>query len=295
MQGVFTALITPLTNKNELDLPAFKKILKAQSDAKINGIVLFGSTGESITLTLSEKQTLLDLALSELKGTGIQVIAGTGNSSTQATHEFSLWASKKGVDAVLLISPFYNKPTQEGLEAHFRATADVVQCEVALYNHPGRTGVTLAPETLGRLSTHPRITTLKQSSDDLTQIDAILEAVKAQSGSLDILAGDDILFLPSLALGTQGVISVTSNLLPEELILLYTAFKAQNIREASRIHRHLYPLFRDLFIESNPIPIKYAMSVAQYCGPALRAPLTQLSESATHKLDATLKRYLKHS
>lgn len=290
MQGVYTALITPFNKRNEIDLDAFKRLLCDQAEAHVSGVIPCGTTGESPTLTREEKKTLIQTCVSVLQGSGVKVLAGTGSNSTAETIEFSRWASDQGVDGLLVVTPYYNKPSQAGLLSHFRQVADAVSCEVMLYNVPGRTGVSLTPETLCELSTHPRITSLKEATGNVTLTSEIIDTLHAKGRKIDILGGDDATFLPLLSVGAVGVVSVASNLFPRAMIALQKAFQSGRIEEAQAIHQRFYPLFRDLFIESNPVPIKTAMTLTLGCEPYVRAPLQPLSESSAEILKASLDR-----
>ena len=290
MRGIFTALISPFTPSDELDLQAFRKILRDQKASGVAGVVVNGTTGESPCLTLDEKKRLIETALEELKGSGVKVIAGTGSNQTRESVEFSRWASEQGVDGVLLVTPYYNKPTQSGLEAHFRAIADAIRCEVILYNVPGRTAVSLNVDTVVRLATHPRIRSIKEATGNLAFTNELLDGLEAAGLSMNILSGDDPTFLGLLAVGASGNISVASNLIPRALVRMQKAFESGNWEEALALQRRFSPLFRDLFIESNPIPIIVIMARHGFCGDAVRLPLTPMSSSARTQLENTLKR-----
>lgn len=290
MRGVWTALVTPFNEKNELDLAAFKRILQDQKEAKITGVIPCGTTGESPTLSLSEKKTLIETAITELKGSGVKVVAGTGSNHTAETIEFSKWASDRGADGVLIVTPYYSKPSQSGLEAHFRAVADAVKCEVILYNVPGRTGVSLNAQTVSALSTHPRIRSIKEATGNVAFTSEILDVLAQDKHSIDILSGDDATYLPLLSVGAAGVVSVASNLFPRAMVAIQSAVERGDFASARETHLRFYPLFRDLFVESNPVPIKHAMAVAGWCDARVRAPLALLSSGSIEKLDASLAR-----
>lgn len=290
MRGIYTALVTPFDSQNELDLVAYKRIIEDQRDAGVAGVIPCGTTGESPTLSQDEKKKLILTAVEALKGSGVKVVAGTGSNDTEETVEFSRWASDQGVDGVLIVSPYYNKPSKHGLEAHFKAVADAVQCEVMLYNVPGRTGVSITPESIVKLSAHPKIRSCKEATGDVALTSEILDRLDQDGKKMDILSGDDATFLPLLAVGACGVVSVSSNLFPRAMVAIQKNIEAGKLEEARKIHQRFYPLFRDLFIESNPVPIKYAMAAAGWCGTAVRAPLALLSGPSAEKLDATLRR-----
>lgn len=290
MRGVFTALVTPFDAQNRLDLEAFKKILEDQRLAGITGVIPCGTTGESPTLSQDEKKTLISTAIQTLKGSGVKVIAGTGSNNTAEAVELSRWASEQGADGVLIVTPYYNKPSQAGLEHHFRTIADAVSCEVMLYNVPGRTGVSIAPATVAKLATHPRIRSLKEATANVTLTSEIIETLNNASVKLDILSGDDATYLPLLAVGAVGVVSVASNLFPRAMVAIQKTAEKGDFVSALKIHQRFYPLFRDLFIDSNPVPIKYAMEFVGFCHHRLRAPLVPLSESNVEILRASFRR-----
>ncbi|MCM2322318.1 MAG: 4-hydroxy-tetrahydrodipicolinate synthase [Oligoflexia bacterium] len=290
MRGVYTALITPFDSNNEIDLGAYVRIIRDQREAGITGVIPCGTTGESPTLSLAEKKLLIQACVDELKGSGVKVVAGTGSNSTPQTVEFSRWASEAGVDGVLVVTPYYNKPSPAGLEAHFTAIADAVRCDVMLYNVPGRTGVSLSAATVTRLAAHPRITTIKEATGNVEFSSQLLDALTAQGRKMDVLSGDDATFLPLLSIGAVGVVSVASNLFPRAMVALHRAQETGRNAEACALHQRFYPLFRDLFIESNPVPIKTAMSLVGWCGAQVRAPLAPLAPANLETLKASLDR-----
>jgi 4-hydroxy-tetrahydrodipicolinate synthase len=285
MRGVYTALITPFNSKNEIDLPAFKKILEDQRAAGVAGVIPCGTTGETPTLSLEEKKQLIVTAIETLRGRGVKVIAGTGTNDTAETIEFSRWASEHKADGILVVTPYYNKPSQAGLEAHFRAVADAVDCEVILYNVPGRTGVSLTAPTVAQLFKHPNNRTNTEATANVAFTSEILDHAQ-----IDVLSGDDATYLPLLSIGAVGVISVASNLFPRAMVAIQKAMDAGNVAEARAIHQKFYPLFRDLFVDSNPVPIKYAMEHAGFCQARVRAPLAPLSPAHTEVLKTSLAR-----
>jgi 4-hydroxy-tetrahydrodipicolinate synthase len=289
LNGVWTALITPFDARNELDLGAFRKILRDQRDARVAGVIPCGTTGESPTLTPDEKKTLIHAALEELKGSSVRVIAGTGSNDTRETVALSRWASEQGVAGVLVVTPYYNKPSQAGLEAHFRAVADAVTCEVMAYNVPGRTGVSLTAQTIARLAEHPRITALKEATGNVAFTSEILEALTLSGRRMEILSGDDATYLPLLSVGATGVVSVSSNLFPRAMVAIQEAIQRSDLASAQLVHRKFYPLFRDLFVESNPVPIKHAMAAMDFGDARVRAPLAPLTADSVARLEAAMK------
>ncbi len=220
----------------------------------------------------------------------MKVYAGTGSNSTAETIELSKWASDQGVDGLLVVTPYYNKPSQAGLEAHFRAVADEVKCDVMLYNVPGRTGVSLTAETIVKLADHPRIRSVKEATANTAFTSEIIDLLNQAGRKMDVFSGDDAAFLPLLSIGACGVVSVSSNLFPRAMVEIQKAYDAGQARKAAEIHQKFYPLFRDLFIDSNPVPVKHAMSVAGWCDSRLRLPLIPLTSALQEKLAISLKR-----
>jgi 4-hydroxy-tetrahydrodipicolinate synthase len=213
-----------------------------------------------------------------------------GNNNTEETLHLSRWASDQGVSGLLVVTPYYNKPSQSGLLQHYQMIADSVQCEVVLYQVPGRTGVCLTAETIAKLASHPRIKSLKEASGSVAFASEILSTVALSGHSIDLLSGEDGIYLPLLSIGAVGVISVASNLIPKAMVALQKAMQDGKPQEALRIHQHYYPLFRDLFVESNPVPIKYALSFIGCCEPQVRLPLAPLMLSSIEKLELSLQR-----
>lgn len=287
---LFTALITPFDSSNEVDLASYRRILADQRDAGVDGVIPCGTTGETPTLSLSEKKLLIQETLKFFKGSGVKVLAGTGNNNTAESVEFSCWASDQGVDGVLVVAPYYNKPSQAGLEAHFRAIADAVSCEVMLYNVPGRTCSNIAASTVAKLAAHPRIRSIKEASADMALISEILDQLSVAGRAMNVLSGDDASYLASLSVGATGVVSVASNLLPRALLSIQRNMDQGNHREARAVHRKFYPLLRDLFVETNPVPVKQAMEWAGFCDSRVRLPLVPLSTASSETLRASLER-----
>jgi 4-hydroxy-tetrahydrodipicolinate synthase len=287
-QGVWTALITPFNAKGEIDFASYDRILADQKAAGVAGVIPCGTTGESPTLKLDEKQRLISRAIEFFKGSQVRVIAGTGSNSTEETVALSRWASEQGVAGVLVVTPYYNKPTQAGLEAHFRAVADAVSCEVMLYNVPGRTGVSIAASTVASLASHPKIRSIKEATGTAALTGEILDACSKAGRSIQVLSGDDASYLGLLASGAVGVVSVTSNLFPRGMVAIHKAFESGNVKEATKLQARYFPLMRDLFIESNPGPVKYAMAQMGWCENRLRLPLVAVSQATETQVKASL-------
>jgi 4-hydroxy-tetrahydrodipicolinate synthase len=297
MKGIFTALVTPMNPDGSLDLEAYARLLEDQITAGVHGVIPCGTTGESPTLTLDEKKTLITEAIRLCKGSKTRVIAGTGSNSTSESVSLSAWASGAGVDGVLVVTPYYNKPSRAGLAAHFTAIADAVSCPMMLYNVPGRTGVSLPPEVGAELARHPRIRYLKEATGNVALTSEFLDQFSRSGAALEIFSGDDATFLPLLSVGAVGVVSVASNLFPMAMREIYELFvNDSNAAEALRLHQCFYPLFRDLFIESNPVPIKAALEWVdpdprrRLCSATVRAPLSPLTTQSLQQLEASLLR-----
>lgn len=271
--GTFTALITPFKN-DRVDEAAFARQIKAQVDAGVTGIVPVGTTGESPTLSHEEHRRVIEVAVALARGTGVKVIAGTGSNSTAEAIELTAHAKASGADAALLVNPYYNKPTQEGLVRHFTAIARQVDIPIVLYNIPGRTNVTMTVSTMKRLTSECKnIVAVKDAAGNL---DMTSEAVGA---GLTVLSGDDSLTLPMMAVGAKGVVSVASNIVPEMVVSLVKLAAAGDFSGARTIHQKLFALCRALFIETNPIPIKAAMQMVGRDSGELRLPLCEIAES----------------
>ncbi len=286
-EGIFTALITPFDDERQLDLNAFKRILDHQVKGGVAGVVVCGTTGEAPALEMKEKHRLIQTAVEHLHGSGLKVLAGTGSNHTALTIQFSKWASDAGLDAVLVVTPYYSKPTQAGLRDHFLAVADEIECGLILYNVPGRTGVTLEPETVAHLAQHPKILGLKDATGCIPYLEEVQCLLRSAERQLTILSGDDPTLLAHLAVGGSGSVSVASNLIPREMRQLYEAVRNGDLLKARALNDRCYPLFRDLFVESNPGPVKWAMAQAGFCKPHLRPPLAGLTPANAARVSET--------
>jgi len=270
-KGVATALITPFTN-DKIDLKSYKKLLKYQLDGGVDAVVALGTTGEPSTMSQEEKELVISAAVKELKGR-IPVIVGAGANSTAAAIENCKLAEKLGADALLVVTPYYNKCTQGGLIAHYSAIAESVSLPIICYNVPARTGVNMLPETFAKLAEIKNISAIKEASGSMEQIS---ECVRLCEGKADVYSGDDALILPTLAIGGKGVISVASNVCPKYVSELVRTYFSGEIEKAARLQRDMLPLIKALFLEVNPIPVKYAASLLGLCDGTLRLPLTQI-------------------
>lgn len=271
-QGVYTAVITPF-RQGKIDYDSYFKILENQIRSGVAGVVPCGTTGESPTLSYEEHKELIQKTVQVVAGK-IQVIAGTGSNSTKEAIELTESACADGVDGILSVNPYYNKPTQEGMYRHFTEIANVSSKPVMLYNIPGRTNVNLLPETVARLATHPKIAAIKEATGDLGQMAKVIAATPPD---FDLLSGDDNLTLPVLSIGGKGVVSVVSNLFPRACVDMVSLYLRGDLEASKKIYYKLLPVFISAFIETNPIPIKAAMSWFGYCENELRLPMTALS------------------
>lgn len=283
LQGAYTAIVTPF-NQGHVDFAKLRDLVERQIAAGIAGIVPVGTTGESPTLSVEEHHRVIETVITAANGR-CQIIAGTGGNATDEAIELTHHAKAAGADATLQVTPYYNKPTQEGLYRHFSAVADQCGLPVVLYNIPGRSGVPIEIDTIRRLAANPNIVAVKEAAGSVDRVSAIRDAC-----DLAVLSGDDALTLPMLAVGGSGVISVAANLIPERVRALCDAWFAGNAAEATRLHAALYPVFRDLFLETNPIPIKAAMAMAELIAEEYRLPLCPMSTKNRDALAATLRR-----
>ncbi|HET9418821.1 MAG TPA: 4-hydroxy-tetrahydrodipicolinate synthase [Chthoniobacterales bacterium] len=286
-RGTFTALVTSFRN-GDVDPAAFEKLIEAQIAAGITGIVAVGTTGESPTLTHDEKEELIARAGKVANGR-CKLLAGTGSNSTRDTIAATKFAEKAGVDGALLVAPYYNKPSQEGLFRHFKAIADATSLPIVLYNIPGRCSVDILPETVVRLAESCRnIVSIKEASGSVERVGELRRRLPDQ---FTILSGDDSLTLPFMSVGAAGVVSVASNLFPAEVCMLVRACESGDFQSAKRLHRELLPLFKDLFVEPNPVPVKTALGWRGVMSGEVRLPLCEMSEANQARLRKTLEEF----
>ncbi len=274
-EGAFTALVTPFKD-GKIDYDTFGKLIEFQIKNGIHGVVPCGTTGESATLSHQEHKDVIEFVVKTVNGR-VPVIAGSGSNSTQEALELTEFVKKAGADGALVITPYYNKPTQEGLYRHFKLIAESVDVPIVVYNVPGRTGVNLLPTTLGRLKDISNIVAVKEASGSVNQAEEIIEIV---DGKIDLLSGEDSLYFPLLAIGGKGMISVASNIIPGDVAKVYDEFKNNNIEEA-----------RNLFYETNPIPAKTALKLMGMISGEMRLPLCEMSKENEDKLVEDLKKY----
>jgi 4-hydroxy-tetrahydrodipicolinate synthase len=283
--GTYTAIVTPFKN-GQLDVPALERLVRMQIKAGVDGVVPVGTTGESPTVDYEEHLEIIALAVKFSAGK-IKVLAGTGGNSTSEAVYLTREAEKIGVDGSLQVAPYYNKPTQEGLFQHFREIARTTGLPIVLYSIPGRCGVEISVETVRRLARECKnVIGIKEAGGSCDRVSALRAALGPK---FDILSGDDSLTLPFMAVGADGVISVASNVVPRQVVQMVSAFRRGQIRKASQLHANLYPLFKDLFLETNPVPVKAALVMMGLIAEEYRLPLVPLSAANRAKLRATLK------
>ncbi len=269
--GSFVALVTPFRD-SKIDEKAFAALIEMHVAAGTDGIIPCGTTGESATLSFDEHQHLIQLAVKYTRKR-MKVIAGTGSNSTAEAIFLSKAAEKDGADACLVVTPYYNKPTQKGLIKYFKEVAESVSIPIIAYNVPGRTGVNIMPKTLFEISRNKNVCAVKEASGDLVQMSEIAALMDKE---FSILSGDDMLLLPGLSIGARGVISVVANILPKETKELIAAYQARDTEAALKIHRKMFPVMKAMFMETNPIPVKAAMALLGWIQPEIRSPLTEL-------------------
>ncbi len=282
--GAATALVTPIT-ENGVDYEAFGRLIDWQIDEGIDALVIGGTTGESSTLTDEEHRDIISYAVKRVRRR-VPVIAGTGSNDTAYAVELTKAACDAGADAALVVTPYYNKATQNGLVKMYSAVADASTIPLILYNVPSRTGVNIEPETFARLAEHPMISGIKEASGNISKI---AETFALVGDKLDIYSGNDDQIIPILALGGKGVISVLSNPLPRETSKMCRDYMSGNREDAVKAQLKYLPLVKALFSEVNPIPVKAAMSAMGFCEDYLRLPLTPMESAAREKLFACLK------
>lgn len=287
LKGVFTAIVTPFTENDEVDYDALKKLIDYNLENGISGIVPCGTTGESPTLSNEEHHKVIEETIKHVNGRS-KVIAGTGSNCTKTAIKKSQEAEKAGADALLLVNPYYNKPTQEGLYRHFKAIADSVKIPCVVYNIKGRTGVNVETPTLLRLINDcSNINAVKEASGDLGQIKEVIEKTPSDFA---VLSGDDNIALELVKMGGQGVISVASNLMPKEMSEMIYYGLENKMEEAEQINSNLEKLFSAEFIETNPIPIKYMVFKKGFCLEKYRLPMCELSEEHKKKVDSVFEK-----
>lgn len=283
--GVGTALVTPFTSSGAVDEIAFRALARRQVDAGVRILVPCGTTGEVPTLTLAEKRRLVEISIEEA-GDRASVLAGAGGYDTREVIHAAVEFEKLGAHGILSVTPYYNRPTAEGLFQHYRAIAESTSLPIVLYNVPGRTGCNIDPATLLRLAAIPNIVGVKEASGNVSQIAEICRNVPAD---FVVLSGDDSLTLPVMALGGRGIISVASNVAPAEMVQLVAAAEREDFAAARTMHNRLMPLMQVNFIESSPGPVKFAMAELGLCDAHYRLPMVPVSDASKAKIRAVLR------
>lgn len=286
-KGVYTALITPFTNDEQVDEQGLRHLIRRQIKGGVDGIVILGTTGEAPTLNEREKKLISSIAKQECLQK-IPLIIGTGSYSTSQTIENTILAEEAGGDAALIVTPYYNKPTQEGLYRHYKSIAEATSIPIILYNVPSRTGQNLQCDTLRRLLEIPSIIGIKEASGNLSQISDVIDLIQKTRPDFSVLSGDDALTLSLMALGGDGVISVISNIWPKEVTTMIKAIFSSDFKLAQEIHHKLSPACKMAFLETNPIPIKAIHQMANLPSGRCRMPLCELSQENALKIQNEL-------
>ncbi|MFA7125016.1 MAG: 4-hydroxy-tetrahydrodipicolinate synthase [Sphaerochaetaceae bacterium] len=286
LQGVFTALVTPFSKNGSIDIEAFKAIVQKQLEAGIDGLVPIGTTGESPTLDSKEKELIIKTVAELAKGK-VPIIAGSGSNCTKSAIEATMKAKDAGADYTLQVSPYYNKPSEDGLYRHFVEIAEKGGLPVVLYNIPGRSAVNMSVDLVLKLAAHPLIVADKEACGNMGQIQDLLHR---RPHDFAVLSGDDALTLPMMACGAQGIISVASNMFPAEMVKMTHAAAKGDFKTALEVHNWIYPFFVNQFIETNPVPVKTYMASKGMLEEIFRLPLVPLKAKNKETLLATFKK-----
>ncbi|MDD1761289.1 MAG: 4-hydroxy-tetrahydrodipicolinate synthase [Methanothrix sp.] len=284
-EGVFPAIITPFLKDESLDEEGLKKNIRYLSNTGISGIVPCGTTGESATLTFEEHKRVVEIAVEASK---VPVIAGTGSNNTREALELTRHAAEAGADAALLITPYYNKPSDKGMFEHFKTIAEKCDIPIVLYNVPKRTGIDLKPELVAKLSKVKNIVAIKEASGNLSQQSQIIE--QTRGSDFVVLSGDDDLTLPTMSLGARGVVSVVANVAPKKTVAMVNAALNGDFETARTLHYELLPLVRAMFLETNPIPVKTAHKYLGLANGPLRPPMSSMAPEKEAILKEILER-----
>ncbi|MBT1073259.1 4-hydroxy-tetrahydrodipicolinate synthase [Pelotalea chapellei] len=285
-KGSIVAIVTPFKN-GTVDEETLRQLVEFQIENGTDAIVPCGTTGESSTLDYDEHDRVIEIVIQQVNKR-VPVIAGTGSNSTREAIEMTQHAKELGADGCLLVTPYYNKPTQEGLYRHYTAVADAVAIPQILYNVPGRTGVNMLPETVARLAEHKNIVAIKEATGSLQQASEIMALC---GDKIDVLSGDDFITFPMMACGAKGVISVLANIMPKAVADLTDAYFAGDLDKARKLHLDTLKISNAMFIESNPIPVKTALGLMGKCSDEVRLPLCPMGEGNKAKLAAIMKEY----
>ncbi len=286
IKGSMVAIVTPFKD-GKVDENGLRELIDFQINNGTNAIIPCGTTGESATLSYHEHDLVIDIAVDAVNGK-VPVIAGTGSNNTQEAIELTRHAKSAGADAVLMITPYYNRPTQEGLYQHFEKIAGEVPIPIVLYNIASRTGVNMTPQTVARLSMINNIVGIKEASGSLAQVSEIINLC---NDNFSVVSGDDVLTLPLLSVGGKGAISTVANVAPADTTDLYNAFMEGDLKKAQKFHYKLLPLIAGMFLETNPIPVKTALSLMGKISGELRLPMSTMLESNLNQLKKIMKDY----
>lgn len=282
-RGVTTALVTPMNEDMTIDFDSFRRFVRFQLDSGINGLVVSGTTGEGSTLNMNEKLELLKIAIEERGNSEIPVILGTGSNNTAQTITNTQIAKDNGADAALIVTPYYNKTSQRGLIAHYHAVADFVDIPIILYNVPGRTGMTIQPETVAELAKHKNIVALKDATGSMSYLESV-RALLDENVDFSLYSGDDGTFFDFLVHGGDGVISVISNTSPKAFISVYSNFVNENITQSRDIQNRLNPYISSLFSDVSPTPVKVVLNEMGYAKDVFRLPLIPTTEQVRNNV-----------
>ena len=283
-KGSFVAIVTPFKN-GKIDEKKFRELIKFHLENGTDGIVPCGCTGEAATLHHSEQKHLMEITMDAVGGK-VPVVTGAGSNNTEEALDLTTHAKKVGANGALLITPYYNKPTPEGQYRHYATIAKKVDIPIVLYNVPGRTGISIKPETVARLNKIDNIVAIKEASGSLDQVSQILSLC-----DITVLSGDDSLTLPMMSVGGKGVISVAANIVPAKVAAMVKLFLAGDVEKAREIHYELMPIFKAMFIETNPIPVKTSMKLLGRLNDEFRLPLCGMEKENEKRLKASLKDY----
>ncbi|MFC1807406.1 4-hydroxy-tetrahydrodipicolinate synthase [Candidatus Omnitrophota bacterium] len=287
-KGAMVAIVTPFKDDGKsIDEKKFRELIEFHIENGTKAIVPCGTTGESATLSMREHEHIIEVAVDAAKGR-VSILAGTGSNNTAEAIELTKYAEKVGVDGVLIITPYYNKPTQEGVYRHFKALSEAVKIPIVAYNIASRTGTNITPETMARISTLGNVVGVKEASGDLNQM-AQMKALCKKGFCL--ISGDDSLTLPLLSIGGCGIVSVVANIIPKEVSNMVNAYLEGDTETANKLHYKMLPLVKAMFIETNPIPVKTAMGMMGMLDPVFRLPMCEMSDSGKDKLELVLKEY----
>lgn len=285
LKGAITALITPFTPEGEVDFAALEKLIDFQIEGGVDGILVLGSTGESATLTYKEKTAIIIKSV-EYSAGRVPIIVGTGSNETESSAALTVFAREHGADAALIVAPYYNKPPQRGLYEHYKLIADKVDIPIVIYNVPGRTAINITAETQLKIAEScPNVVATKEASGDLEQMS---EIIRNAPKDFTLLSGDDALSIPVIAIGGKGTVSVISNYAPKLFSQMINSALRNGYKKAREIHYKLFDLMKLNFVESNPIPVKCAMSLMELCEPVYRMPLVDIKEENKNLIRSAL-------